>query len=78
MEELLNTEQAAAHLGMTVRAFREHLYNQHDVDKDEQEHGRNRYTVATLERFRAVKRPRGRPKTKGQDGGTTPTTATAE
>ncbi len=77
-EELLDTQQAADHLGMTVRAFREHLYNQKDVHADDQERGKNKYSIATLERFRAVKRPRGRPKTKGQDGDTTPTATPAE
>lgn len=70
-EKMLDTREAADYLGMSIRGFREHLYNQGDVHKDDQERGKNLYSISTLERFRAVRKPRGRPKTKGSDGGET-------
>lgn len=68
-EEMMTTKEAAEYVGMSVRAFREHLYNQKDVQKDDQYHGANRYSRHTLEKFRAARRPRGRPKTKDAERG---------
>lgn len=58
----LHLDKAAEYLEMSVRALRDHLYKQKDLQPDGiNGEGRLLFSTTTLDQFRRRKRRRGRP-----------------
>ncbi len=56
--------EAAEYLNMSERAFRHHVDKREVVADERGKYGKRLFKVATLDRFRRVKRPQGRPRVK--------------
>ena len=58
---LFSTAEAAKHLGLSVSSMKYHLYQVGDLKADIKVGQALLFTRETLDRFKAVKRPPGRP-----------------